>query len=79
MQVQNNKRKTLIKQNKLITKPETELEIVQIQILEFIAQLDMATCLELLGNPNNAISYPTNIIEYILPFNDCKLNISFGE
>lgn len=79
MQIQNNKKKTLIKQNKLNMKPESELEIVQTKILEYLAQLDMTTCLRLLGDPNKITSYPVNIINYNLPFNDCKINISFGE
>jgi len=79
MQLQNNRKRTLTKHNKLITKPETELEIVQIKILEFLAQLDMSTCLGLLGDPNKIISYPLNTINYKLSFNDCKINISFGE
>ncbi|XP_025192516.1 DNA-dependent protein kinase catalytic subunit-like [Melanaphis sacchari] len=77
MQIQDNKKRTLLKQNKLIMKPETELEIVQIQILEYIAQLDMSTCLKLLGDPDKIINYPRNIINYQLSFNDCKINISF--
>jgi len=79
MQVQNNRKRTLTKHNKLITKPETELEIVQVKILEYLAQLDMSTCLGLLEDPNEIISYPLNIINYNLSFNDCKINISFGE
>lgn len=78
MKVQKKKR-TLVKRNKLIMKPETELEIVQIQILEYLAQLDIATCLGLLGDSNRTISYPIDIINYKLPFNDCKINISFGK
>jgi len=79
MQVKNSRKRTLIKHNKLITKPETELEIVQLKILEFLAQLDMSTCLRLLGDPNAIVSYPLNVINYELSFNDCKINISFGE
>jgi len=79
MQIQNNKKRTFTKHNKLITKPETELEIVQIKILEYLAQLDMSTCLGLLRDPNKITSYPLNIINYKLSFNDCKINISFGE
>lgn len=79
MQIKKKKKRTLIKRNKLVMKSETELEIVQIQILEYLAQLDMTTCLELLGDPNKITSYPVNIINYKLPFNDCKINISFGE
>lgn len=79
MQIQNNKKQTLIKHNKLTVKPESELEIVQTKILEYLAQLDMTTCLRLLGDPNTTTSYPTNIINYKLSFNDCKIDISFGE
>jgi len=79
MQVQDSKKRTLIKQNKLIMKPETELEIVQLQILEYLAQLDMSTCLGLLEDPNKIKSYPLNVINYKLSFNDCKITISFGE
>lgn len=79
IQIKKIKPRTLIKRNKLIMKPETELEIVQVQILEYLAQLDMTTCLELLEDPNKIINYPVNIINYKLPFNDCKINISFGE
>lgn len=79
MQIQASRKRTLTKQNKLIMKPETELEIIQIQILEYLAQLDMSTCLGLLGDPNKNISYPLNIINYKLSFNDCKINISFGK
>ncbi|XP_060849991.1 DNA-dependent protein kinase catalytic subunit-like isoform X3 [Rhopalosiphum padi] len=77
MQVQDNRKRTLLKQDKLIMKPETELEIVQIQILEYLSRLDMSTCLELLGDPDRLINYPRNIINYKLSFNDCKINISF--
>ncbi|XP_026819503.1 DNA-dependent protein kinase catalytic subunit-like [Rhopalosiphum maidis] len=77
MQVQGNRKRTLLKQNKLIIKPETELEIVQIQILEYLSQLDMSTCLELLGDPDRLINYPRNLINYKLSLNDCKINISF--
>lgn len=79
IQIKKIKKRTLIKRNKLIMKSETELEIVQIKILEYLAQLDMVTCLELLGDQNQITSYPVNIINYKLPFNDCKINISFGE
>jgi hypothetical protein len=79
MQVQDNRKRTLLKQNKLIMKPETELEIVQIKILEYLSHLDMSTCLELLGDPDRLINYPHNIINYKLSFNDCKINISFGK
>ncbi|XP_029343352.1 DNA-dependent protein kinase catalytic subunit isoform X2 [Acyrthosiphon pisum] len=77
MQLQNSRKRSLTKHSKLITKPETELEIVQIKILEYLAQLDMSTCLGLLGDPNKIINYPLNIINYKLSFNDCKINISF--
>jgi len=60
-------------------KPETELEIVQTQILEYLAQLDMTTYLGLLGDSNKTKSCPINIINYKLPFNDCNINISFGK
>lgn len=79
MQIHNNKKKTLIKQNKLILKPESELEIVQTKILKYLAHLDMTNCLRLLGDPNTTTSNPINVINYKLPFNDCKINISFGE
>lgn len=79
IQIQNNKKKTLIKQNKLIVKPESELQIVQTKILKYLAHLNMTSCLRLLGDPNTTINNPINIINYKLPFNDCKINISFGE
>lgn len=60
-------------------KSETELEIVQTQILQYLAQLDMATCLRLLGNSNEMLSFPVNVINYKLSFNDYKINICFGE
>lgn len=69
----------MIKQIKLIMKPGTELEIVQTEVLEFLAQLDTTTCLRLVEDPEKIISYPINIINYKLPLNDCKFNISFGK
>lgn len=60
-------------------KPKTELEIVQTKILKFLAELDMTMCLQLLGNPNQIINFPINIINYKLSFNDIKINISFGK
>lgn len=79
LQAQKKRKRKLVKQNKLIMKPETELEIVQMHILKFLGQLDMTTCLRLLGNPNQIANYPINIINYKLSFIDCKINISFGE
>lgn len=68
----------MIKQNKLIIKSETELEIIQTQIIEFLAQLDMNFCLQILKDLDD-MSYPSNIINYKLSFNDCKINICFGK
>lgn len=80
MHINNHKKTTLMKSNKLIMKSETDLEIVQIQILELLAQLDINTCLGLLDESKRVLSYPSiSIINYKLSFNDCKINISFGE
>lgn len=79
LQTLKDKKRKLIKQNKLIMKPKTELEIVQTKILKFLAELDMTMCLQLLGNPNQIINFPINIINYKLSFNDIKINISFGK
>lgn len=69
----------MVKKNKLIIKSETDLEIVQIQILEFLAQLNINSCLGILVNTNENISFPINVINYKLSFSDCKINISFGK
>ncbi|XP_050441863.1 DNA-dependent protein kinase catalytic subunit-like isoform X2 [Adelges cooleyi] len=77
IKIQTLKKRKLIKRNKLIMKPETELEIVQNQILEFLAHLDITTCLNLLEKSENEGFYPKDIINYKLSFSDCKINISF--